>query len=123
MAKQTLQQEPDINSTKTALIPLGAPFPAFGLTGIMIGVAARGVAGSPTMNFVARTFTGDPSLPSTWGSNLLGADKTFASTNEDYNTGHLSFTPGDVALAQIGVKLPSAADGIGTYDIVVAARY
>jgi hypothetical protein len=127
VARQTIQQEPDINSSKTAYIPLGAPFPAFGLSGVMIAISARGYSGSPTMNFVTRTFTGDPSLPLAWntGTPLLGTDKTFSNSDgfEDYNTGNLAFAPADVAFAQIGVKSPAAADGIGTFDIIVAAKY
>jgi hypothetical protein len=66
VVRQTITVQPDLNSSQTAIIALGRPFPAFGLTGVMIGVAARGVAGSPTMNFLTRTFQADPSRPSAW---------------------------------------------------------
>lgn len=123
VAKQTIELSPDVNATKTAFRVLGKPFPALGLTGVMIAVAARGVSGSPTMNFVTRTFTGDPSTPSAWGTPLLGTDKTYASLNEDYNTGNLAVTPGTVSLVQLGLKLPATTDGYGRFDIMVAAKY
>ena len=76
------------------------------------------------MNFVARTFKGDPGVPGAWdtASPLLGTDKTFSTTTEDYNTGNLAYAPADVAYAQIGVKVP-AVDAFGTFDVIVAAKY
>jgi hypothetical protein len=122
IAKQTVVLNPDINTSQTAYIPLGVPFPALGLGGVMAAVAARGISGSPTINFVGRTFEGDVSLPSTWGANLLGTDKTLSTTNEDYNTGDLTYAPTDTGWAQIGLKVPMV-NAYGTLDILIAAKY
>lgn len=123
VAQQRVQAEPSTNTGKSVHLALGRPFPALGVSGVMIAVAARGVFGSPTMNFVGRTFTGDPTLPSAWDTTgLLGTDKTFATTNEDYNTGNLAYAPIGVAMAQIGLRMP-AVDAYGEFDVTVAVKY
>lgn len=122
VARQTVLLSPTINATKTGYVPLGNSFPALGLQGVMVAVAARGCSASPQINFSTRTFEGDRSMPSAWGANLLGTNKTLSSTNEDYNTGDLVYAPTDVGFAQIGLVLP-AVDAYGTLDIIVAARY
>ncbi len=124
VGRQTLILQPNLNTSQNGIIPLGKPFPAFGLSGIMIAVAARGVAGSPTMNFLSRTAIADPSRPGAWdtGSPLLGGTKTFSSVTEDYNTGNLIFAPTDVAYAQLAAKIP-AVDATGTFEIIIAAKY
>jgi len=90
----------------------------------MIAVAARSVASSPTINFVGRTYKGDPTVPSVWDTvnPLLAADKTFSASVEDFNTGNLPYAPNDVAYAQIGMKV-LAEDAFGTFDMIVAAKY
>ena len=114
---------PWINTSQDAIIPLGNPFMALGLSGVMVAVAARGISGSPKLDIVTRTYEGDPSLPSAWDTTgLIGTDKTFSSVNEDYNTGSLTFAPADVATAQLGAWLP-AVDGRGTLDFIIAAKW
>jgi hypothetical protein len=124
VVRQTVTLQPVLNTSQVGIIPLGKPFPAFGLTGVMIAVAARGVTGSPTMNFLTRTFSGDPTRPGAWdtGSPLLGSNKTFSTTNEDYNSGNLAFAPTDVAYAQLAAKIPDV-NATGTFDIIIAAKY
>jgi hypothetical protein len=122
VVRQAVQLQPDLNTSQTAYIPLGKPFPALGLSGVMLAIAARGCSGSPGVNVVARTYTGDPSNPSAWGSNLMAGDKTFSSTNEDYNTGNLVYAPTSVAWAELGLKVP-AGSFYGSFDIVAAAKY
>lgn len=122
VGRQRVELSNEVNATKTGYVVIGAPFPAFGLSGVMIAVIARGVTASQSVNFVTRTFKGDRTIPSSWGSDLLGSDKSFSAGNEDYNTGHLAWTPADVAYGQIGLKV-AAADSSGCYDIIVAARY
>jgi hypothetical protein len=122
IAKQTVILSPNINTSQTAYIPLGVPFPALGLGGVMAAVTARGCSGSPQINFVGRTFEGDVSLPTSWGADLLGSNKTFSSTNDDYNTNDMTYAPTDTGWAQIGLKVP-AVDAYGTLDILIAAKY
>jgi len=122
VARQTVQIEPDINATQVDFIPLGKPFAALGATGVMAAISARGCVGSPAINFAMRTFTGDPTIASTWGASLLGVDKTFSSTTEDYNSGDMAISPGTVGWAQIGLKVPSGSY-YGTLDIILAVKY
>lgn len=122
VARQTVQLLPDINTSQTAIIPLGKPFPALGLSGVMVAVEARECVGSPQINFAGRTFIGDPTQPGTWGASLLGSEKVLSSLNEDYNTGNMAWAPTGAAWAQLALKVP-AGNFYGTLDITVASKY
>ena len=123
VARQTFVVTPSTNTSQTQILPIGTPFPAFGLTGVMVAIAARGVSGSPAIDLVTRTYIGDPSIPSAWDTTgLIGTDKVFSSTSEDYNTGNLAWAPADVAFGQLGLWIP-AVNANATFDVIVAAKY
>jgi hypothetical protein len=123
VARQTYDLNPDINSAQSAIIPIGVPFPAFQLSGVMVGIASRSLTASVAMDIVTRTCKGDPEDFSAWDTTgLIGTDHTFGTTAEDYNTGNLAFAPADVAFAQIGLYIPSVSAN-GSFDVIVAAKY
>lgn len=121
VAHETVQIDPTVNSGSTAIYPIGTPFITLGANGVMVAAVVGGVSGTYTFNLVGRTFTASRDLPSAWSSDLLGSDASFTA-NGEYNSGGLTPSLGNTALAQLGLKVTSTT-ATATMEIFVAASY
>jgi hypothetical protein len=110
------QVEPDLNSTTTAYYPIGEPFPAVGLAGLMYGVVVTGVNGTLTFRPAYRAVDRADD-PGAWTD--LASDET-TTVNERYNSGDCTLTVTNM-MVQAGIKVTTAARG--TFSVLVAARY
>jgi hypothetical protein len=96
VVRQRYELMPTINGSQNAIVPLGVPFPALGLNGVMIGIASRSLTASVALGIVTRTSKADPEDMGTWDTTgLIGTDKSFGATAEDWNSGVNARCPGD----------------------------
>ncbi len=117
----TVQVEPDVNAGQNSVVPLGQPFRAFGLGGVMAGFIVNGLAGSVVYDMVIRYYDGDSLTPGAWIA-LPSASWTITA-DEVRNSGDQAVTPGTKTRAQLGLKIGAGTNPRATISVVAAGRY
>lgn len=102
-----------------ASIPVGQPFSANNLAGVMAGFDITGVTGTLDYALLIRYFDGDPNEPGAW---TVLDSQTGQTADTLYNTGDKATTPGTKLLAQLGVRF-GGTNPVATIRVVAAARY
>ncbi|MEQ1564379.1 MAG: hypothetical protein ABMA64_01990 [Myxococcota bacterium] len=115
-----VQLEPDVNASNVSYYPLGSPFAAFGLNGLMFGAVLSGVGGTFTWNVAWREIKADADNPGAW-TDLLGASAT-AGGNGEWNSGNLVVAPGVNGLIEVALKVV-ATNARATVQMYVAGKY
>ena len=118
VARQTVELVP---SSTAVSVPLGAPFPAAGITGLMAAITFYGVQGTIVApSFVWRPFTlGDPRFPGSWSTITTGSNIT---ADGVLNTSG-SITTTSALMAQAGLQYStSGTTPNGIAEVVVAAK-
>ena len=119
--RQRVAIQPEVNSSQTMYIPLGAPRSAVGITGLMYATVLFGLSGKITYQPAYRTYEADPTVPDSWSD--LGSAQTNVTADEAVNFGSMSLTSTKMWI-QPGLKISSSDnDCRGTFDVVVAGKW
>jgi hypothetical protein len=121
IGSRSIEINPVVNSGENETFKIGQKFPAFGLTGLMMGVIYTGSqSGAPTVAYrpVVRYFNSEMGA-GTWTDMANTSGNITA--NERRNFYETSLTTGNAMWGEIGLKLSTSTRG--NFQVVAAAKY
>lgn len=119
---RTVEILPTVNTSQTAYVPVGEPFPAVGLSKMLFGIVVSGVAGTLNYGVSWRGMDFDVERPDAWSAFTSGDSWSGITTDELNNTGLLSASFGSPGMIQAGLKW-SGTSAQATIRVTCVAVY